>query len=236
MPVTPFALQHLARGILEEVVPDDVARQQALGLRREECRGLVRAGEVGRPPERALEPLEAADPELHGLDRGPLLVAELAGRADRLRARDDLLLALRVAVQLRLELLLLHAGLGEQLAEVLADRGGGRGDVRDLAHVVLERAALARAAAALHPEDEQHDDQDRDRDQSDEPKQRRYAGRRARRRWRPGDAPHDARLRRRGLLRRRLVIEELEIEVVVTFGHGGLSPFGPDHCNPSSGP
>ena len=57
-----------------------------------------------------------------------------------------------------------------------------------------------------------------------------------RRRGRPWDAPTDPRLRGDGLLRRRLVVEELEIEIVITFCHSGLSPFGPDHCNPSSGP
>ena len=41
---------------------------------------------------------------------------------------------------------------------------------------------------------------------------------------------------RDGFLRRGLVFEEVEIEVVVAFGHGAFCRFGPDHCNPSSGP
>ena len=61
------------------------------------------------------------------------------------------------------------------------------------------------------------------------------AGGRGRRDGGRRDAPTDPRLSGDGFLRRRLVVEEVELDVVVAFCHSGSSPFGPDHCNPSSG-
>ena len=70
-------------------------------------------------------PRRPLDAELHRLDRGTLLVPQLPRRADRLGGRDQLLLALREAVEPRLQLLLGQPGLGEELA-----RGRSRSQTR----------------------------------------------------------------------------------------------------------
>src|SRR5262249_45961333 len=121
------------------------------------------------------------------------------------REPGDLLLELRFLLALR----------EQHLVELLADLLRGAGDLGDLAHVVLVGLLLARLLAALDPEDEQDDDQDREGDQADEAEQRRQVRRAARRTLRAARAPaRDQPLRPRGaLLRRRLVLEEVEVDV-----------------------
>src|SRR5205085_11055823 len=98
------------------------------------------------------------------------------------------------------------------------------GELADLGQVVLVLRALARAGAALHPEDEQHDDQDPERDQPREPRRRwNTTAPGTLRRGTAGGAlrPGSPSLRR-ALARLRLV-EEVEFDVGVVLAHGATA-------------
>ena len=136
------------------------------------------------------------------------------------------LLALHQAAEALVDVGLLEAGRRQQLAEVAPDALGAGGDLARLGHVVLLRVALAVFAAALDPEDQQDDDEDGEGDEADQPQERREACRAAQRPPRAarrsvavsGPAgPAQRPLRR--LLGRRL-LEEVELDVVVTRRHG----------------
>ena len=213
---------HLS-GPLERVVPDHVARQQALHLRGEQRRGLADALLGGRGRERVREPRKAAHAVLERLDDRLVLVAQRPGRRDRLGAVDVELLLAREPGDLLLELRALHAGGEQVLAELAPDLLRRRRDLRDLRHVALVGAGLAARLAALDPEDEQDDDQDREGDQADQAQQRRQVLRRAR--WARRAArtlPADDPFRPARLLRGRFLLEEVEIDVGVVLGHGCL--------------
>src|SRR5262249_8393255 len=82
---------------------------------------------------------------------------------------------------------------------------------------------LAALLAALDPEDEQDDDQDREGDQADEPQQGRDVLRRTRRACRAARTAGTADdPRPRAFFGRRLLLEEVEIDVEIALAH---SPF-----------
>ena len=108
---------------------------------------------------------------------------------------------------------------GELAANLLRRRR----DLGDLRHISLVGAALAARLAALDPENEQDDDQDREGNQADQPQERRQVLRRPRgARGAAGTLPTDDPLRPARLLRGRFFLEEVEIDVGVVLGHGGL--------------
>src|SRR5581483_1826676 len=219
--------ERLRRRLLVELPPDDVARREEL-TRPRHLRGGPRGRrlEVGAR-EDVGELREALVAQLKRVDEILVRRAERAGRTDLLRLRERLLLLLRVALQLLLELGLLRRGREQLLREVHADRVVG---LRDRAHLVGIRGVLLRLALPLaraDPEDEPDDDDDRDRDQAGEPCERHEAGRRAQGRARgpvaaaatagPLEPREPAPLRRLDRLR---LVEEVELEgLVVVLRH-----------------
>ena len=154
-----------------------------------------------------------------------VLGPQRARRAQVLRLGDVLLLALGERVEPLLELGDLDPGRRQRVGQVVADRLGALGDPADVLHVVAVGVPLRRAAAALHPEDEQDDDQDRERDQADQAQERREALRRADRRTRRPvvAAPASGHPHPLGalLLDGRRLVEEVELDdVVVALAHG----------------
>ena len=206
----------------EEIRPDDVARLEPGGLRRElqaRCGSVARRG---RRLERLLEPLHAVHTQPQRFDCVLVRRRQRAGRVDASRALDALLLLGDQAGELLLQRCLLETRSRQQRGQLLADARRGGADVADLGHVVVVGLALLVARAALHPHDEQDDDDDRERDQPDETQQRRQPMRRAQ--------PRAARRPRRtrtviaaaravaGTHRRSLpgvVVDEVEVEDVV---------------------
>src|SRR5581483_7166689 len=87
-------LRHLRGcGRLEQIRPDDVAREQPVGLLGERARvGRRLAG--GKLADRAREPLDTADAQLERLDQLLVLRAERARRVELLSLRDILALLL----------------------------------------------------------------------------------------------------------------------------------------------
>src|SRR5439155_20873142 len=76
---------------LEQVVPDDVARNQPLCLLCEQGACAIRVLRRRRRLECVGEAEQAADSKLERLDQMLVRVAEMSRRAHRLRARDVLL-------------------------------------------------------------------------------------------------------------------------------------------------
>jgi len=146
---------------------------------------------------------------------------------DRVGLRDVLRLLLGVAAQLGLDVRLLLARGRQQIVQLLAGLLGVRRNRAHLGHVRLVGLALAAVPAALHPKDEQDDDEDRRGDQAEQTQERRQPGR-ARgtaRPFRPTRRPnprHPAALGR--FLGRRLVVEEVELDVGSALGHGVRRP------------
>ena len=126
--VDALLVEDLLRGRPEQVVPDDVARDQTLRLLGEHRAGLVRVLRLRGRLERVGEPAQAADAELEGLDEMPVRLAQVPRRVERLRAVDVLLLLLREPVELRLEILLLDARRDQDAVE---RRAGLRRRLRD---------------------------------------------------------------------------------------------------------
>src|SRR5919197_3049730 len=108
--------------VLELVVPDDVAREQALHLRGEDGGGAVDVLGLRRRGKSVCKPVEAADPKLKRLDRRAVLVDQPAGRRNLASALDIELLLAREAGDAALERRLLHACLEERAAELPANR------------------------------------------------------------------------------------------------------------------
>src|SRR5581483_7302615 len=230
----PLAAELVHRRVLEQVVPDDVARDEPLRLPGEQQRvaGDV-LGRQRRLLERVGEAGEAADAELERLDRVLVLDAERAGRRHRARGGDVLLLLLGEAGDPALQVGGLDP-LGRQgVVQLPADLLRVLRDRPDLLHVAPVRALLARALAAGDPEDEEDDDQDREGDQAGESEQRgetdRWTGggrapRRRPARRRPAAAGARPLLALGGLARLRVfVAEEVEFEVGVVLGHEQLN-------------
>ena len=111
----PFVLERVLCGRFEQIVPDHVARKQALRLQREQLGRLVAALVVEGLPERSLEPGEAARTELERLDHGSLLVAQLSRRDEVLGAGDDLSLPINWRAGAR------YGELNYRIARALAD-------------------------------------------------------------------------------------------------------------------
>ncbi len=196
----------------------------SLAMRRADCcassvPGLVRVLGAGDLAERAGEAVETADAELERLDHVLVLLAQRAGRIERLGALDRLALRLAQAVELRLEILERRPGREDQRVQILADLGRVGADLLDVGHVVLVLRVLLVGTAGVHPEDEDDDEEDRAGDQRREAQQRSVGSGRALRD--SGTAPRRC-LVTQAVCRRRIV-EEVEIDavgiVLLTLGH-----------------
>ena len=131
----PLALEHAAvplRGRLEQIRPDHVARDQAGGGRLQEPERVARhvLRRRGRLAEALGEAAQPADPELERLDRLLVLLPQRARRVDPAHRRDVLLLALREAGQLRVELAELDPLRRQRVVQLPADLVGCLRDIR----------------------------------------------------------------------------------------------------------
>jgi hypothetical protein len=156
--------------ILEEVVPDDVTRDQAPRLGREALADLIRI--AGSGAEGVREASQAADPELKRLDELFLLPAKRAGRIEALGLADELILLLGVPVQRADQRSLPDLRPRQRRAELGSDLLGLVGDLLGVLHVAGVAVLLCLAAAGRDPEDQPDDDEDGEADQPDETQDR----------------------------------------------------------------
>ena len=158
---------------MEEVLIDDVARDQALGLDREPIARFGGARRSLDSAERSGQPAQAVDTELHRLDEALLLLPKRPRRVERARVGHDLRLLLPEPFELRPEVCELDPRRRQEVVEVLADLGRLGGGAADRLHVVLVLRLLLVATAVVDRQDEHGRKQDRARDQQPEPEERR---------------------------------------------------------------
>ena len=175
--------------LLEEVLPKDVARDEAPHLDGEVRPGRIRVLRARCRAERIAHRAQPVRTKLERLEHVGVLVAEMPRRIEVARVVRDLVLLPGEARKLALDVGLLLSGRGEERVELAAQPLGLVRVVPDGRHVIAVRVLALVLTAAVHPEDEQEHDQDRETDQADEPKERRQA------RGRPDRGP---RPRRRG--------------------------------------
>ena len=228
-PVMPGA-SALRSPAAEEVVPDDVARAQELGLRRRAGAAAVGAFfDVAVCVERVREPGRPDRPQLRArrAAAGALRAAAPAARsaAPGRRPAAPAATTARALVSRSASFRPWESSFARELLrrpsrELLRERA-------HLGHVASRtRRASSCALAGADPEDERDDDGDRERDQPDEPRERHRPGRRRHRRAaRPAASAAAATLdppRPACSLGARLLVEEVELDVVVVAAHRSL--------------
>src|SRR5581483_810324 len=144
------------------------------------------------------------------------------------------LLLLRERVHLAREIAGLDPRSRDRLRERVAEPVRVDREHRHLGEVVLVRGRLARAGAALNPEDEQDDDQDPEGDQARETRRRRDAARPLARRWRAARLAMRPRTAGSGRALTRLrLVEEVELDVGVVLAHDAAAGRGRKSTLPS---
>ena len=211
------------RWLLEVEVPVDVAGDQETRLVGDQP---SRDGRVARVCRRCLvesvgQPAETARTELEHLDQVVVLDAERAGRV-HLDGRGHHLLLLRCeTLDLRLEIGFLDSCCTQGGIQVLADLIRALRDDADVLDVPRVLGVLAAGSAAAHTYDDQNDGQDQ---KGDQPRQAEHRDQALGRAYGAAGAPRRRAPGRTDTLGRFLglgLVEEVEFDVGVAFGHGG---------------